>query len=172
MVEEKIYVIYIMANAWVEFVKQYAKKNDVSYSQAMKEAGSAYHSRKKRGKSTLRGKGLGDLPSEVIGKIGNNLDNKDLSSYSSTNEKINKDLKEVAFFDMVSLTNEARDAIQNKERATILKLIERFRELKKNPLLNQAERKHIDLEIIELNGERISIDNRKDLDQIFGKKKN
>ena len=105
-------------------------------------------------------------------KIGNNLDNKDLSSFSSTNEKINKDLKEVAFFDMVSLTNEARDAIQNKERATILKLIERFRELKKNPLLNQAERKHIDLEIIELNGERISIDNRKALDQIFGKKKN
>ena len=69
MVEEKIYIIYIMVNEWVEFVKQYAKENDISYSHALKEAGSAYRSRKKRGKSTLRGNGLGDLPDVLQKKL-------------------------------------------------------------------------------------------------------
>ena len=58
-----------MVNPWVEFVKQYAEENDISYSQAMKDAGSAYRSRKKRGKSTLRGKGLGDLPDVLHKKL-------------------------------------------------------------------------------------------------------
>ena len=38
-----------MANELVDFVKQYAKENNISYSHALKEAGSAYRSRKKRG---------------------------------------------------------------------------------------------------------------------------
>ena len=51
-----------MVNQWVEFVKQYAKANNISYKHAIKEAGPAYRRMKMRGKSTLRGKGLDDLP--------------------------------------------------------------------------------------------------------------
>ena len=77
-----------MVNPWVEFVKQYAEENDISYSQAMKEAGSAYRSRKKRGKSTLRGKGLGDLPKELQKNIVDHMDDKSLGSFSNTGENL------------------------------------------------------------------------------------
>ena len=36
-----------MPNAWVEFVKQYAKDNNISYGCAISEAGVAYRSIKK-----------------------------------------------------------------------------------------------------------------------------
>ena len=38
-----------MPNAWVEFVKQYAKDNNISYGCAISEAGVAYRSIKKGG---------------------------------------------------------------------------------------------------------------------------
>ena len=79
-----------MVNPWVEFVKQYAEENDISYSQAMKDAGSAYRSRKKRGKSTLRGKGLGDLPNELQKKIVDNLDDKSIGNISNTGKEFNR----------------------------------------------------------------------------------
>ena len=79
-----------MVNEWVEFVKQYAKKNNISYSHALKEAGSAYRSRKKRGKSTLRGKGLGDLPNELQKKIVDNLDDKSIGNISNTGKEFNR----------------------------------------------------------------------------------
>jgi hypothetical protein len=90
MVEENIYIIYIMANEWVEFVEQYAKENNISYSHTLKEAGSAYQSRKKRGKSTLRGKGLGDLPDVLQKNIVDNLDDKSLGSLSNTGREFNR----------------------------------------------------------------------------------
>ena len=79
-----------MANEWVEFVEQYAKENNISYSHTLKEAGSAYQSRKKRGKSTLRGKGLGDLPDVLHKKIVDNLDDKSLGSLSNTGREFNR----------------------------------------------------------------------------------
>ena len=88
-----------MVNEWVEFAKQYAKKNNISYSHALKDAGSAYRSRKKRGKSTLRGKGLGDLPNELQKNIVDHMDNKSIGNISNTgkefnrNEDIQNDLK-------------------------------------------------------------------------------
>jgi len=79
-------MIYIMVNQWVEFVKEYAKKNNISYGHAIKEAGPAYHSMKKRGKSTLRGKGLEDLPDELQNEIGDNLNINSLQNLASTNQ--------------------------------------------------------------------------------------
>ena len=79
-----------MVNEWVEFVKQYAKENNISYSHTLKEAGSAYQSRKKRGKSTLRGKGLGDLPDVLQKNIVDNLDDKSLGSLSNTGREFNR----------------------------------------------------------------------------------
>ena len=79
-----------MVNPWVEFVKQYAKANNISYGHAIKEAGPAYHSMKKRGKSTLRGKGLDELPDVLQEKIGSYLDDKSLGSISNTNKGINR----------------------------------------------------------------------------------
>ena len=79
-----------MVNPWVEFVKQYAEENDISYSHALKEAGSAYRSRKKRGKSTLRGKGLGDLPKELQKNIVDHMDDKSLGSFSNTGREFNR----------------------------------------------------------------------------------
>ena len=38
-----------MPNAWVEFVRQYAKDNNISYGCAISEAGPAYRSTKKGG---------------------------------------------------------------------------------------------------------------------------
>jgi len=38
-----------MPNAWVEFVRQYAKDNNISYGCAISEAGVAYRSMKKGG---------------------------------------------------------------------------------------------------------------------------
>jgi hypothetical protein len=40
-----------MPNAWVEFVRQYAKENNLSYGCAISEAGPAYRSMKKGGNS-------------------------------------------------------------------------------------------------------------------------
>jgi len=79
-----------MVNPWVEFVKQYAKANNISYGHAIKEAGPAYHSMKKRGKSTLRGKGLDELPDVLQEKIGSYLDDKSLGSISNTNKGMNR----------------------------------------------------------------------------------
>ena len=73
-----------MVNQWVQFVKQYAKANNISYGHAIKEAGPAYHSMKKRGK------GLDDLPDVLQQKIGSYLDDKSLGSISNTNKGINR----------------------------------------------------------------------------------
>jgi hypothetical protein len=139
-----------MANEWVDFVKQYAKENNISYSHALKEAGSAYRSRKKRGKSTLRGKGLGDLPSEIIGNIGKNLDNKDLKGLSITNRKINNDLKAEFSREYGILINEVLDSIQrynrssnltkmNNEAENMPQLLERLQEIQQNPLASEQQ---------------------------------
>ena len=79
-----------MVNQWVEFVKQYAKANNISYGHAIKEAGPAYRRMKMRGKSTLRGKGLDDLPDPLQEQIGSYLDDKSLGSLSNTNKGINR----------------------------------------------------------------------------------
>ena len=79
-----------MVNQWVEFVKQYAKANNISYGHAIKEAGPAYRRMKMRGKSTLRGKGLDELPDVLQEKIGSHLDGKSLGSISNTNKGRNK----------------------------------------------------------------------------------
>ena len=79
-----------MVNQWVEFVKRYAKENNLSYGHAIKEAGPAYHSMKKRGKSTLRGKGLDDLPDVLQEKNGDNLDNNSLDNFSNAFTEINR----------------------------------------------------------------------------------
>ena len=74
-------MIYIMVNQWVEFVKEYAKKNNISYGHAIKEAGPAYHSMKKRDK------GLEDLPDELQNEIGDNLHIISLQNLASTNQE-------------------------------------------------------------------------------------
>jgi len=79
-----------MVNQWVEFVKQYAKANNISYGNAIKEAGPAYRRMKMRGKSTLRGKGLNDLPDVLQEKIGDNLDNNSLDNFSNAFTEINR----------------------------------------------------------------------------------
>ena len=73
-----------MVNQWVQFVKQYAKANNISYGHAIKEAGPAYHSMKKRGK------GLDDLPDVLQEKIGDNLDNNSLDNFSNAFTEINR----------------------------------------------------------------------------------
>ena len=73
-----------MVNQWVEFVKRYAKENNISYGHAIKEAGPAYHSMKKRGK------GLNDLPDVLQEKIGDNLDNNSLDNFSNAFTEINR----------------------------------------------------------------------------------
>jgi len=79
-----------MVNQWVEFVKQYAKANNISYGHAIKEAGPAYRRMNMRGKSTLRGKGLDDFPDPLQEQIGSYLDDKSLGSLSNTNKGINR----------------------------------------------------------------------------------
>ena len=79
-----------MVNQWVQFVKQYAKANNISYGNAIKEAGPAYRRMKMRGKSTLRGKGLNDLPDVLQEKIGDNLDNNSLDNFSNAFTEINR----------------------------------------------------------------------------------
>jgi hypothetical protein len=74
-----------MKNEWINFVRQFAKENNLSYSQAIKEAGPAYRSIKKGGKSSLTGKGYGDLPDELVGKIGSYLDNNSFDNLLNTN---------------------------------------------------------------------------------------
>jgi len=71
-----------MVNQWVEFVKKFADKNNISYAQAIKETSPAYHQMKKRGKKTLRGKGFGDLPEEKQGRISEYLYDRDLGNLS------------------------------------------------------------------------------------------
>ena len=73
-----------MVNQWVEFVKQYAKANNISYGNAIKEAGPAYSRMKKRGK------GLDDLPDVLQEKIGDNLDNNSLDNFSNAFTEINR----------------------------------------------------------------------------------
>ena len=69
-----------MVNQWVEFVKKYAKENNISYAHAIKEASPAYHQMKKRGKKSMRGKGLDDLPDEISENMYQYLDDEDLEN--------------------------------------------------------------------------------------------
>jgi len=69
-----------MANAWIEFVKQYAKENNISYARAVKEAKTAYHSTKK-----IAGKGVEDLPNNLQNEVFKFLDDKSAGRMSSTN---------------------------------------------------------------------------------------
>jgi hypothetical protein len=148
MVEEKIYIIYIMVNPWVEFVKQYAKENDISYSHALKEAGSAYRSRKKRGKSTLRGKGLGDLPDVLQKKIVDHMDNKSIGNFSNTgkefnrNEDIQKDLKRRLKAEYDSLILEAEEIKRTRQFDRRMAVVaDRLETMKNNSLLSIPERR-------------------------------
>ena len=137
-----------MVNPWVEFVKQYAKENDISYSHALKEAGSAYRSRKKRGKSTLRGKGLGDLPNELQKKIVDHMDNKSIGNFSNTgkefnrNEDIQKDLKRRLKAEYDSLILEAEEIKRTRQFDRRMAVVaDRLETMKNNSLLSIPERR-------------------------------
>jgi len=136
-----------MVNPWVEFVKQYAKENDISYSQAMKEAGSAYRSRKKRGKSTLRGKGLGDLPDVLQKEIVDNMDNKSLGNLSNTgrefnrNEDIQNDIKRRLKAEYESLIAEAEEIKSTRQFDRRMEdVADRLETMQNNSLLSSAQR--------------------------------
>ena len=61
-------------NPWIEFVKDYSRKNGIKYNEALREI-------KKLGlynAMSINGKGFGDLPDELQEKIGNNMDNNSL----------------------------------------------------------------------------------------------
>ena len=143
-----------MVNPWVEFVKQYAEENDISYSHALKEAGSAYRSRKKRGKSTLRGRGLRDLPKELQKNIVDHMDDKSLGSFSNTgrefnrNEDIQKDLKSRLKAEYESLIAEAEEIrrTQDYDRSDMRMehVADRLETMKMNPLLSIPERRKAD----------------------------
>jgi hypothetical protein len=85
-----------MVNQWVQFVKEYARENNISYGRAISEAGPAYRNMKqggdtrRKGKSSLRGKGFDDLPDDVHKEIGDNLDNNSIVNLPSTNKDINE----------------------------------------------------------------------------------
>lgn len=82
-----------MGNEWIDFVRQFAKDNDITYSRAIKEAGPAYRKLKKKGKSTVRGKGLDDLPDTSQANIGSYLDDQSLLALSRTNKAIHEGVK-------------------------------------------------------------------------------
>ena len=137
-----------MVNPWVEFVKQYAEENDISYSQAMKDAGSAYRSRKKRGKSTLRGKGLGDLPNELQKNIVDHMDNKSIGNISNTgkefnrNEDIQNDLKrrlKAEYDRLIADAEEIKSTGQFDRRMAVV--ANRLETMQNNSLLSTAQRR-------------------------------
>ena len=137
-----------MVNEWVEFAKQYAKKNNISYSHALKEAGSAYRSRKKRGKSTLRGKGLGDLPNELQKNIVDHMDNKSIGNISNTgkefnrNEDIQNDLKrrlKAEYDRLIADAEEIKSTGQFDRRMAVV--ANRLETMQNNSLLSTAQRR-------------------------------
>ena len=137
-----------MVNPWVEFVKQYAEENDISYSHALKEAGSAYRSRKKRGKSTLRGRGLRDLPKELQKNIVDHMDDKSLGSFSNTgrefnrNEDIQNDLNRrlKADYDrLIADAEEIKNTGQIDRRMAVV--ANRLETMENNSLLSTAQRR-------------------------------
>ena len=137
-----------MVNPWVEFEKQYAKENDISYSHALKEAGSAYRSRKKRGKSTLRGKGLGDLPNELQKNIVDHMDNKSIGNISNTgkefnrNEDIQNNLKRRLKAEYDSLILEAEEIKSTGQFDRRMAVVaDRLETMQNNSLLSIPERR-------------------------------
>ena len=137
-----------MVNPWVEFVKQYAEENDISYSHALKEAGSAYRSKKKRGKSTLRGGGLRDLPKELQKNIVDHMDNKSIGNISNTgrefnrNEDIQNDLNRRLKAEYESLIAEAEE-IKNTGQfdRRMEDVADRLETMQNNSLLSMPEQR-------------------------------
>ena len=60
-----------MVNKWVDFVRQYAKENNISYGCAISEAGQAYRNMKKE----VNEMGMEDFDAPNIVKIKNKLKN-------------------------------------------------------------------------------------------------
>ena len=90
------------------------------------------------------------MPSEIIGNIGKNLDNKDLKGLSITNRKINNDLKAEFSREYGILINEVLDSIQrynrssnltkmNNEAENMPQLLERLQEIQQNPLASEQQ---------------------------------
>jgi len=76
-------------NPWITFVKKYSQENGIKYNEALREI-------KKLGlynKSSMNGKGFGDLPDELQEKIGNNMDNNSLDNILISNKNTNRNIR-------------------------------------------------------------------------------
>ena len=72
-------------NPWITFVKKYSQEKGIKYNEALREI-------KRLGlynKSSMNGKGFGDLPDELQEKIGYDMDNNSLDNILKTNKRTN-----------------------------------------------------------------------------------
>jgi hypothetical protein len=92
-----------MVNQWVQFVRQYAKDNNISYGCAISEAGPAYRNMKqggnsKREKQEMNDMGMEDFdaPMKQVGKTSKNPWITFVKAYSQENGiKYNEALREI-----------------------------------------------------------------------------
>jgi len=92
-----------MVNQWVQFVRQYAKENNISYGCAISEAGPAYRNMKqggnsKREKQEMNDMGMEDFdaPMKQVGKTSKNPWITFVKAYSQENGiKYNEALREI-----------------------------------------------------------------------------
>ena len=92
-----------MVNQWVQFVRQYAKENNISYGCAISEAGPAYRNMKqggnsKREKQEMNDMGMEDFdaPMKQVGKTSKNPWITFVKKYSQENGiKYNEALREI-----------------------------------------------------------------------------
>ena len=72
-------------NPWITSVKKYSQEKGIKYNEALREI-------KRLGlynKSSMNGKGFGDLPDELQEKIGYDMDNNSLDNILKTNKRTN-----------------------------------------------------------------------------------
>ena len=72
-------------NPWITFVKKYSQEKGIKYNEALREI-------KRLGlynKSSMNGKGFGDLPDKLQEKIGYDMDNNSLDNILKTNKRTN-----------------------------------------------------------------------------------
>ena len=92
-----------MVNQWVQFVRQYAKENNISYGCAISEAGPAYRNMKqggnsKREKQEMNDMGMEDFdaPMKQVGKTSKNPWITFVKAYSQENGiKYNEALRQI-----------------------------------------------------------------------------
>ena len=72
-------------NPWITFVKKYSQEKGIKYNEALREINrlGLYN------KSSMNGKGFGDLPDELQEKIGYDMDNNSLDNILKTNKRTN-----------------------------------------------------------------------------------